>query len=141
MSLIEKLQSRLGLFSGGSLLSGSLFGSGSCFSFSGSSSELGFLLSHSFSLSLILSLFSFKTFFSVKFFLVGHRSAHLIYALLLFSLPSVKATLCFSFVKCAFLHTTLEVLHQKYTLVGENSAYGVGGLSTYIKPIQSTLEV
>ncbi len=141
MSLIEIVEQSRALFCGSFFSGGSLFSSSGSFGLGGSGSELGFLLSHSFSLCLVLSLFSLKTCFSVKFFLVGHRSAELIYALLLFCLPSVKATLSLSLVKCAFLHATLEVLHQKYTLVGEDSAHGVSGLSTYIKPIQSTLEV
>ncbi len=130
-----------GLFSCGSLFSGGFLGSGSSGSLSGGSGKLGFLLGHGLSLSLILSLFSLKTFFSVKFLLVGHGSAQLVYVLLLLSLPSIKATLGFSLVKRALLHATLKVLHKKYTLVGEDSADGIGGLCTYVKPIQSTLEI
>lgn len=105
------------------LFSGSLFGgsflSRSCGSFSLGScgSSFGFLLGYFFSLCLVLSYFSFKASLFVKLFLVGHRSAELVNALLLLGFPSLETTLSFSFVKSAFLNATLKMLHKKHTFV------------------------
>ncbi len=122
---------------GGSFLSGSCggFGLGSC------GSSFGFLLGYFFSLCFVLCYFGFETSFFVKLLLGCHRCAELVDALLLLSFPGVETTLCFGFVKSAFLYATLKMLHEKHAFVGEDGANGVGGLSTNVDPIQSTLEV
>ena len=129
------------LFSSGSFFGGSFFSSSGSFSLGSGSCEFSFLLCYFFGFSLVLSYFNLHAGLSVELALGCHRGTELVNCLLLAGFPSVETALGLGFVKCAFLHTTLKVLHQKYTLVGEDCAHGVSGLSTYIYPIQSTLEV
>lgn len=129
-----------GLFSSGSF--GSFSGSSSSgFSFGFGSCQFGFLLSHSFSFGFVFSFFCFQASAEVGLFAAGFGSFYSFHLRLLFALPSGEAAFSFSLVESAFFHTAEEVFHQHYALVGEDSAYSVGGLSTAVHPIQGPLEI
>ena len=121
--------------SGGSLLSG-LLSSSSQLGSSGSA-----LLSDSSGFSLVgLNLLSEESFGSSSF-LVCLSLADLAGFGILLCFPSVETTLSLFLTEGTLGYTTLEVLAKQYTLVGKDSANGVGRLSTYGYPIQCTLEI
>ena len=95
---------------------GGSFGSGFGFGFSLGSGDFGFLLGYGFGLSFVLSLFFGQTCLSLLFLLVGFRSLYGFDFLALVSLPGIEATLCFGFVKSAFLDAALKVFHQHHAL-------------------------
>ncbi len=122
-------------------LSGSSFLSSllSCSSeLSGSS---GTLLSDSSSFRLVgLYLLSEES-LSGSTLLVSLSSADLTILSIFFCFPSVKTLLCLFSTECALSDTTVEVLHEQYTLVRKDGAYGVSRLCTYAYPVQSAIEV
>lgn len=129
----------VGLFSGGSF--GFFCRGCGCLSFGFSCSNFCFLLSHEFGLGLVLGYFILETLLGGKFLLVGHSALLSFDTSYLLSLPGIETTLSFSFVESALANAALEVLHEHNAFARQDGAYGVSGLSTYVDPIQSPLEV
>ena len=61
--------------------------------------------------------------------------------LVLALLPGLKLLLHSSFVECALLYATFEVLHQVNALALEDVASCVGGLCANLYPVECTLEI
>ena len=143
----------INFFSGEELsLSGSLFGSFSL------SSSLGLSLGSSLSLCLSSSLSSLlvsyflgdslvnlllllellgSSFLLTLCYVLTSSSGLLVLALL----PGLKLLLHSSFVECALLYATFEVLHQVNALALEDVASCVGGLCANLYPVECTLEI
>ena len=139
----------INFFSGEELsLSGSLFGS---FSLSSSlSSSLGLSLGSSLS-SLLVSYFLGDSLVNLLLLLELLGSSFLLTLcyvltsssglLVLALLPGLKLLLHSSFVECALLYATFEVLHQVNALALEDVASCVGGLCANLYPVECTLEI
>ena len=91
---------------------GCFFGCSSC-----SSGDFSFLFSHFFGFGFVFGDFGVKTLFESELFLVGHVGFNFVYRSDFLRFPCFKTTLCFSFVKCAFLDTALKVFHQENAFV------------------------
>ncbi len=130
-----------GSFLGSGLLGGSLGCSLGGFLSGLGGSDFSFLLCYFLSFGGVLGFLFLETCFRCFFTLAGHCSLAIVNSFLFFSLPGVETALSLGFVESAFLHTTLKVFHQQYPLLGEDRAYGVGGLSTNVNPIQSPFEI
>ena len=128
-------------FLGGSLGGFSGFGSGLGSGFGFSLGGFGFLLGYLLGDGFVHLLFSFQTaglsLLSVGSYLVGGL-AELQFALFL---PSVEASLSRSLVESTLLHAAAQMLHQQYAFVRQDVANRVGGLGTYLYPIQGALKV
>ena len=139
----------INFFSGEELsLSGSLFGS---FSLSSSlSSSLGLSLGSSLS-SLLVSYFLGDSLVNLLLLLELLGSSFLLTLcyvltsssglLVLALLPGLKLLLHSSFVECALLYATFEVLHQVNALALEDVASCIGGLCANLYPVECTLEI
>ena len=139
----------INFFSGEELsLSGSLFGS---FSLSSSlSSSLGLSLGSSLS-SLLVSYFLGDNLVDLLLLLELLGSSFLLTLcyvltsssglLVLVLLPGLKLLLHSSFVECALLYATFEVLHKVNALALEDVASCVGGLCANLYPVECTLEI
>jgi len=108
-----------------------------CLSLSGSLT----LLSQFGSLSLVLLYFLSKQCLSGSQLLLGFLSGNLTVLGIFLSLPSLEFLLGGCLIKCTFLHTTQQVLHQKNAFAGEDVLGSVGRLCAYANPIQSTLKI
>ena len=135
----------INFFSGEELsLSGSLFGSFSL------SSSLGLSLGSSLS-SLLVSYFLGDSLVNLLLLLELLGSSFLLTLcyvltsssglLVLALLPGLKLLLHSSFVECALLYATFEVLHQVNALALEDVASCVGGLCANLYPVECTLEI
>ena len=133
----------INFFSGEELsLSGSLFGSFSLSSSLSLGSSLSSLLVSYFlgdslvNLLLLLELLG-SSFLLTLCYVLTSSSGLLVLALL----PGLKLLLHSSFVECALLYATFEVLHQVNALALEDVASCVGGLCANLYPVECTLEI
>ena len=135
----------INFFSGEELsLSGSLFGSfslSSSFGLSLGSSLSSLLVSYFLGDSLVDLLLLLEllgsSFLLTLCYVLTSSSGLLVLALL----PGLKLLLHSSFVECALLYATFEVLHQVNALALEDVASCVGGLCANLYPVECTLEI
>lgn len=132
----------LGSFlSGGSLFGGSSGGSSFGLSLSLCGSDFSFLLSHGLGLGFVLLGFFGKTLFVSGLLVLANFVANSLDLSIFLSLPSIETLLSFFLRESALLHATLEVLHHEHALAGQDVTDGVGGDSSTVQPVESSLEI
>ena len=104
-------------------------------------SSLGLLGSESLSLGVLNSNLSVSSFLHLLGSL-GSKTRNLGRDLSLLSLrPSLKLGLSLLSGESTLLHTSIEMLHQENTLVGENAASSQCGLCTSLHPVEGAFEI
>lgn len=74
-------------------------------------------------------------------FLVRLSLADLAGLCIFLRLPCLETLLRLFLTECALGYTTLQMLVEQYALTGENVTNGVGGLSTYVNPMECALKI